>query len=159
MGEAVVSWGGQHPPGAPPTPPGEPYLLAHVHFGEGEGLEVGAGGTDGRGDALHQQLLHVLAEEGPGLCQDLRGGTQPVGGMQGCRDGRMQGCRDGRMQGWEDAGMHRGMQRGWLDSGCRGAGQMDTQGAGREGAVDGCRMQGGMRDTGMHRRMQDAQKG
>ena len=47
------------------------HLVPQVDLGEAEGLEVGVGGPDGRSDGAHQQLLQVLAHEGPGLLQDL----------------------------------------------------------------------------------------
>lgn len=33
---------------------------------------MNAGGPDGRSDGFHQQLLQILADEGPGLLDDLQ---------------------------------------------------------------------------------------
>lgn len=47
------------------------YLVSYVDLGEAESLQMNAGRTDGRSDDFHQQLLQILADEGPSLLQDL----------------------------------------------------------------------------------------
>lgn len=48
------------------------YLVSYIDLGEAEGLQVNAGGPDGGSDGFHQQLLQILADEGPGLLDDLQ---------------------------------------------------------------------------------------
>lgn len=48
------------------------HLVSYVDLGEAEGLQVNAGGPDGRSDGFHQQLLQILADERPGLLDDLQ---------------------------------------------------------------------------------------
>lgn len=48
------------------------YLVSYVDLGEAEGLQVNAGGSDGRSDGFHQHLLQILANERPGLLDDLQ---------------------------------------------------------------------------------------
>lgn len=47
------------------------YLVSYVDLGEAESLQMNAGGTDGRSNGFHQQLLQILAYKGPSLLQDL----------------------------------------------------------------------------------------
>lgn len=51
-------------------------LVSDVDLGEAESLQVDAGGPDGRSDSLHQQLLQILADEGPSLLDDLHNTTR-----------------------------------------------------------------------------------
>ena len=61
------------------------HLVSQVDLSEAEGLEVGVGGPDGRSNGAHQQLLQVLAHEGPGLLQDLEDrGTEVSSCLMGC---------------------------------------------------------------------------
>lgn len=47
------------------------YPVAQVNFGEGESLQMSAGGSDRRGNSLHQQLFQILSNKRPGLLQYL----------------------------------------------------------------------------------------
>lgn len=52
------------------------HLVSYVDLGEAESLQVDAGGPDGRSNGLHQQLLQILADEGPSLLDDLHNTTR-----------------------------------------------------------------------------------
>lgn len=70
----------RHPHQTGPTQRARPFLalrprahlVSYVDLGEAEGLQVNAGGPDGRSDGFHQQLLQILADERPGLLDDLQ---------------------------------------------------------------------------------------
>lgn len=71
-GEAHRSLRDHRLPSLPDLRPLRAYLVSYVDLGEAEGLQMNAGGPDGRSDGFHQQLLQILADEGPGLLDDLQ---------------------------------------------------------------------------------------